>query len=364
MEKTIGVRPLIEADGVTKRYDGFTLNVVSLTVEPGQAVGFIGQNGAGKSTTIKALLGLIGIDGGEARVLGVPARDLRGAFSSVKEDIGVVFDTVSMPPHLKIGEVEKLMAAAYAAWDASAFDRYLDLFGLDRSKEVKGLSRGMGMKLSLACALSHDPRVLILDEATAGLDPMAREEVLDLLREFVAVEDDAGNPCHGILMSSHITSDLERIADEVVCIDEGRVVFALASEFVAVEDDAGNPCHGILMSSHITSDLERIADEVVCIDEGRVVFALAKDEICDAMGIARCRAADVDALASSALAGSGLRALRNEYGVDVLVPDRFAFASAFPQIPCDRTTIDDYMMLMLKGEVLPRGGSESRGGER
>ena len=317
MEKTIGVRPLIEADGVTKRYDGFTLNAVSLTVEPGQVVGFIGQNGAGKSTTIKALLGLIGIDGGEARVLGVPARDLRGAFSSVKEDIGVVFDTVSMPPHLKIGEVEKLMAAAYAAWDASAFDRYLDLFRLDRSKEVKGLSRGMGMKLSLACALSHDPRVLILDEATAGLDPMAREEVLDLLREFVAVEDDAGNPCHGILMSSHITSDLERIADEVVCIDEGRVV-----------------------------------------------FALAKDEICDAMGIARCRAADVDALASSALAGSGLRALRNEYGVDVLVPDRFAFASAFPQIPCDRMTIDDYMMLMLKGEVLPRGGSESRGGER
>lgn len=317
MEKTIGVRPLIEADGVTKRYDGFTLNAVSLTVEPGQVVGFIGQNGAGKSTTIKALLGLIGIDGGEARVLGVPARDLRGASSSVKEDIGVVFDTVSMPPHLKIGEVEKLMAAAYAAWDASAFDRYLDLFRLDRSKEVKGLSRGMGMKLSLACALSHDPRVLILDEATAGLDPMAREEVLDLLREFVAVEDDAGNPCHGILMSSHITSDLERIADEVVCIDEGRVV-----------------------------------------------FALAKDEICDAMGIARCRAADVDALASSALAGSGLRALRNEYGVDVLVPDRFAFASAFPQIPCDRMTIDDYTMLMLKGEVLPRGGSESRGGER
>ena len=317
MEKTIGVRPLIEADGVTKRYDGFTLSAVSLTVEPGQVVGFIGQNGAGKSTTIKALLGLIGIDGGEARVLGVPARDLRGASSSVKEDIGVVFDTVSMPPHLKIGEVEKLMAAAYAAWDASAFDRYLDLFRLDRSKEVKGLSRGMGMKLSLACALSHDPRVLILDEATAGLDPMAREEVLNLLREFVAVEDDAGNPCHGILMSSHITSDLERIADEVVCIDEGRVV-----------------------------------------------FALAKDEICDAMGIARCRAADVDALASSALAGSGLRALRNEYGVDVLVPDRFAFASAFPQIPCDRTTIDDYMMLMLKGEVLPRGGSESRGGER
>lgn len=317
MEKTIGARPLIEADGVTKRYDGFTLNAVSLTVEPGQVVGFIGQNGAGKSTTIKALLGLIGIDGGEARVLGVPARDLRGASSSVKEDIGVVFDTVSMPSHLKIGEVEKLMAAAYAAWDASAFDRYLDLFRLDRSKEVKGLSRGMGMKLSLACALSHDPRVLILDEATAGLDPMAREEVLDLLREFVAVEDDAGNPCHGILMSSHITSDLERIADEVVCIDEGRVV-----------------------------------------------FALAKDEICDAMGIARCRAADVDALASSALAGSGLRALRNEYGVDVLVPDRFAFASAFPQIPCDRMTIDDYMMLMLKGEVLPRGGSESRGGER
>ena len=317
MEKTIGVRPLIEADGVTKRYDGFTLNAVSLTVEPGQVVGFIGQNGAGKSTTIKALLGLIGIDGGEARLLGVPARDLRGASSSVKEDIGVVFDTVSMPSHLKIGEVEKLMAAAYATWDASAFDRYLDLFGLDRSKEVKGLSRGMGMKLSLACALPHDPRVLILDEATAGLDPMARDEVLDILRAFVAVED-----------------------------AEGRLRNA------------------ILMSSHITSDLEKIADEVVCIDEGRIVFSCAKDEITDLMGVARCRATELEEIMAGMQAPAVLRAMRHEYGIDVLVPDRFEFARSFPQIPCDRVTIDDYMMLSLRGEELELRGAALKGGER
>ena len=218
--------PLIEARNITKHYDGFTLQGVSLTVEPGQIVGFIGQNGAGKSTTIKALLGIIGIDAGDARILGVDARGLSGADAAVKERVGVVFDTVSMPPHIKIAEVGKLMDRAYQTWDARVFEEYLHRFKLDSKKAIKELSRGMGMKLSLACALAHNPQVLILDEATAGLDPMARDEVLDMLREFVAVEDAAGNPQHAILMSSHITSDLDKIADTVVCIDDGRIVFA------------------------------------------------------------------------------------------------------------------------------------------
>lgn len=308
---------LIEARGLIKRYDGFALQNVSFTVEPGQIVGFIGQNGAGKSTTIKALLGIIGLDGGEARVLGVSPRDMSGASAAVKERIGVVFDTVSMPPHMKISEVGKLMARVYETWDAAMFERYLERFKLDAGKAIRELSRGMGMKLSLACALSHGPAVLILDEATAGLDPMARDEVLDMLRDFVAVEDAAGNPCHAILMSSHITSDLDKIADEVVCIDEGRIV-----------------------------------------------FSCAKDEICDLMGVARCRAADVERLLSSPDAPAELRALHHDYGVDVLVADRFSFARAFPEIPCDRVSIDDYMALMLKGSVLhPRTGA-AKGGDR
>lgn len=320
----IGVEPvstpgsaLLEARGLIKRYDGFALQNVSFAVEPGQIVGFIGQNGAGKSTTIKALLGLIALDAGEARVLGVSPRELSASSAAVKERIGVVFDTVSMPPHMKVREVGKLMSRAYATWDASAFERLLIQFKLDGDKAIKELSRGMGMKLGLACALAHDPQVLILDEATAGLDPMARDEVLDMLREFVAVEDASGDPCHAILMSSHITSDLDKIADEVVCIDEGRIV-----------------------------------------------FSCAKDEICDLMGVARCRAAEVEHVLTSPSAPAELRVLHHDYGVDVLVPDRFEFARAFPEIPCDRVSIDDYMALMLKGSVLHPRGAAAKGGDR
>lgn len=316
MATTTAAAPLIEARGITKHYDGFTLQGVSLVVEPGQIVGFIGQNGAGKSTTIKALLGLIGLDGGEARILGVPAEGLAGSSADVKERIGVVFDTVSMPPHMKIGEVGKLMSRAYRTWDQAVFEKHLRRFKLDAGKAIKELSRGMGMKLSLACALAHDPRVLILDEATAGLDPMAREEVLDMLREFVAAEGPDGEPMRAILMSSHITSDLDKIADTVTCIDDGRIVF--------------------------TCD---------------------KDEICDLMGVARCRAAEVEQVLASASAPVEVRVLHHDYGVDVLVPDRFEFMRAFPQIPCDRVSIDDYMALMLKGAVLHPRAVVREGGD-
>lgn len=289
---------LIEATGLTKHYEGFSLDGVDLTVDDGEVVGFVGKNGAGKSTTIKALLGLIGVDAGEARLLGQVSTggDLA---PEVRERIGVVFDTVSVPPHLRVGDVGRLYGRAFRTWEGHAFARRLKDFGLDAGKQVKELSRGMGMKLSLACALSHGSSLLILDEATAGMDPMAREEVLDMLRDFVAA-----------------------------------------------------PGRAILMSSHITSDLERIADRVVCIDEGRIVFDLAKDAITDEMGVARCRVADFERIASSGFVPeSELRYQRHEYGIDVLVPDRYDFARRFPDVPCDRMTIDDYMTLMLKGGV-------------
>ena len=292
--------PLIEARGLIKRYDGFSLKKVGFTVGEGEIVGFIGKNGAGKSTTIKALLGVISLDGGSAKVLGSDSSTLTlGRNASVKERIGVVFATLAMPPHLKVSEVARMFSRAYHDWDQHAFDALVRRFDLPADKAVKDLSRGMGMKLSLVCALSHSPRVLILDEATAGLDPMARDEVLDILREFVE--------------------------------EPGRAVF---------------------MSSHITSDLEKIADRVICIDDGRIIFDRYKDEITDQMGIARCRTADFEVVASSGIIPEReLRYLRHDYGIDVLVPDRFAFAESFPQIPCDRMTIDDYMALTLKGGV-------------
>ena len=291
---------LIEARGLTKHYDGFSLEGVNLAVNEGEVVGFVGQNGAGKSTTIKALLGLIRVDGGEGSVLGTPSDELtRASGAATKERVGVVFDTVSLPGHLRVADVGRIYASAFASWDAHRFSQLTHDLGLDPKKAVKDLSRGMGMKLSLACALAHDPQVLILDEATAGLDPMARDEALERLRDFVA-----------------------------------------------------QPGHAILMSSHITSDLERIADRIVCIDAGRIVFDLEKDAITDSAGVARCRVADLERIASSGMIpDSELRYLRHDYGIDVLVPDRFAFAEMFPDIPCDRMTIDDYMALTLKGGV-------------
>lgn len=291
---------LIEARGLTKHYDGFSLEGVDLAVNEGEVVGFVGQNGAGKSTTIKALLGLIRVDGGEGSVLATPSDELtRASGAATKERVGVVFDTVSLPGHLRVADVGRIYASAFASWDAHRFSQLTHDLGLDPKKAVKDLSRGMGMKLSLACALAHDPQVLILDEATAGLDPMARDEALERLRDFVA-----------------------------------------------------QPGHAILMSSHITSDLERIADRIVCIDAGRIVFDLEKDAITDSAGVARCRVADLERIASSGMVpDSELRYLRHDYGIDVLVPDRFAFAEMFPDIPCDRMTIDDYMSLTLKGGV-------------
>ena len=291
---------LIEARGLTKHYDGFSLEGVDLVVNEGEVVGFVGQNGAGKSTTIKALLGLIRVDGGEGSVLGTPSDELtRASGAATKERVGVVFDTVSLPGHLRVADVGRIYASAFASWDAHRFSQLTRDLGLDPKKAVKDLSRGMGMKLSLACALAHDPQVLILDEATAGLDPMARDEALERLRDFVT-----------------------------------------------------QPGHAILMSSHITSNLERIADRVVCIDAGRIVFDLEKDAITDSAGVARCRVADLDRIASSGMVpDSELRYLRHDYGIDVLVPDRFAFAEMFPDIPCDHMTIDDYMSLTLKGGV-------------
>lgn len=295
-----GIGHLVEARGLVKHYPGFSLENVELTVEEGEVVGFVGQNGAGKSTTIKVLLGLVPVDGGSAKVLGVPSESLaQPSGSRTKEQIGVVFDTVSFPEHLKVADVGRILSTAYAGWEPHRFERYLREFGLDGGKRVKELSRGMGMKLSMACALSHGARLLVLDEATAGLDPMARDEVLDILRDFV-----------------------------------------------------GEPGRGILMSSHITSDLERIADRIVCIDGGKILFDLPKDAITDTMGIARCRVADLERIASSGIVpDSELRYLKHDYGIDVLVPDRYSFAQAMPDIPCDQMTIDDYLALVLKGGV-------------
>ena len=292
---------LINARGITKSYNGTAvLNEVSLSVPSGCVTGFIGVNGAGKTTTIRALMGLMELDAGTVVVFGEPfgpnADDATAR--RLKERIGVVFDTCPFIGDLPVKTAGTLMKASYPAWRQGRFEDLLDRFGLDPKKKIKDLSRGMGMKLQLACALAHDPDLLILDEATAGLDPMARDEILDLLRDFMT--------------------------------DDNR---------------------GILISSHITTDLEKIADRIVCIDQGRIAFDVEKDEITDLTGVARCRSAEFESVLASDLFESGeLKWMRQPMSIDVLVPDRFVFAKRFPNIACDRATIDDYMQLTLKGE--------------
>lgn len=291
---------LINVTNLGKRYDGFYLEDIGLAVEAGTVVGLIGSNGAGKTTTIKMLLGILQPDEGEGEVLGCSIG--KGMFleGSVKERIGVVLDTCAFPETSKVQDVATLGRFAYRNWDAKRFGALCERFELAPKKNVKELSRGMGMKLMLAFALSHDPELLVLDEATAGLDPMAREEVLDILRDFMKTED-----------------------------------------------------HAILLSTHITNDLEKIADEIICIDGGKLVFDLPKDEVCDVAGVAHCRQRDLELIRESAWAeDERMRKLKSGMAYDVLVPDRFAFAKAFPDIALDSASIDDYMTLTLKGEQL------------
>ena len=287
---------LLELKGISHAVsDRFSLRDVTLAVEPGQIVGFVGANGAGKTTTIRAALGLIKLDAGEVHLFGqrcgadAPDESQR----HLRSRVGLVLDTCPFPSTLKVGQIEALVGPAHPTWDRETFAGFINRFGLDPKTKVKDLSRGMGMKLQLACALSHNAKLLVLDEATAGLDPMAREELLDELLAFVA---------------------------------DGQ--------------------HSVLLSSHITSDLDRTADRVICIDNGSIIFDLPREDITDRAGIAHCTQSQAAELMACV---EGARAAHHAYSVDVLVPNRREALEAFPEIPCDRATIDDYLRLTLKG---------------
>lgn len=205
----------IEVQGLTKHYPGFTLDNVSFSVPAGSIVGFIGENGAGKSTTIKALLRLIRPEEGEISLLG---KKDGAAFREIKEQIGAAFDESYFPDNLRIKDVDRIMRSIFKTWESDKFLSYCRRFELPGKKTVKEFSRGMKMKLSIAAALSHQTKLLILDEATSGLDPVVRSEILDIFQEFIQEED------HTVFLSSHITSDIERIADYILLIHKGRIL--------------------------------------------------------------------------------------------------------------------------------------------
>ena len=206
----------IEIKGLEKRYDGFQLGSFDLTLPSGCIMGLVGENGAGKSTSIKLIMNAIGRDAGEISVLGVDNRS--AGFRDIKEDIGVVLDEAYFPEVMSARNVGKVMALTYKNWDAAAFEGYLKKFSLAPDKIFKDYSRGMRMKLAIAAALSHGAKLLILDEATSGLDPMARDELLDIFNDFTRDEN-----C-SILLSSHIVSDLEKICDYIAFLHKGRLV--------------------------------------------------------------------------------------------------------------------------------------------
>lgn len=201
---------------VSKDYPGFSLKDISFELPKGSVMGLIGQNGAGKTTTLKSILGLVSSEG-EIEILGsVSGKETLAK----KEEIGVVFDEMNFYETLTPEKTGKIFNKIYKNWDRKQYQEYLKKFQLPEKKEIKTFSKGMQVKLSLAVALSHHAKLLILDEATSGLDPVMRDEILDIFLDFVQDEE------HSILVSSHITSDLEKIADYITFIDNGRVLMS------------------------------------------------------------------------------------------------------------------------------------------
>ena len=207
----------IEVKNLTKKYDGFTLDHVSFAVPKGSIMGFIGQNGAGKTTTIKAMLNVIRVNEGSISLLG---KDWIKKEQEIKEDIAVVFDEIPFHDNFNGIALSRMFKGLYKKWDEETFFTYLERFQVPKKKKIGKLSKGMKMKLQIATALSHEAKLLIMDEATTGLDPIVRNEMLDVFREYL--QDDQNS----ILMSSHITSDLEKIADSVTFIDKGKILLS------------------------------------------------------------------------------------------------------------------------------------------
>lgn len=202
-----------------KKFDGFMLDHVSFQVPKGRIVGFIGENGAGKSTTINLILNELKKDSGEILVFGTDHKSY-----PLKEEIGVVFDECNFHEVFTAINIEKILSGVYQSWDKELYREYLKRFKIPENKPVGSFSKGMKMKLSIICALSHRPRLLILDEATTGLDPVVRDEILDLFLEFIQDEE------HSVFFSSHITSDIQKIADYVILIHQGKIIFEEAKD--------------------------------------------------------------------------------------------------------------------------------------
>ena len=205
-----------EIINLNKAYKGFALQNINLSLPKGYIMGFVGANGAGKSTTMGCLLGMIKPDSGSIKIFD---KDIKNITAADKEKIGVVMDGCPFAEVLNIKDIRRIVSSIYRTFDKAKFDSLVSRFGLPENKQIKEFSTGMRAKLNIAVALSHNAQLLVLDEATSGLDPVVRDEILDILQDFVCDEE------HSILISSHITSDLEKICDYIAFIRNGQIVF-------------------------------------------------------------------------------------------------------------------------------------------
>lgn len=277
----------IEVKDLTKRYDGFTLDNLSFNVPGGSIMGFIGQNGAGKTTTINTILNIVKPDSGTVKVFGLDhIRDEK----EIKKHIAAVFDELPFDDRLTASDINVIMREIYDQWDSEKFFAFLDRFQLPKKKKFGKFSKGMKMKMQIAAALSHNAKLLIMDEATTGLDPVVRNEILDIFFEFLQDEE-----------------------------------------------------HSILMSSHITSDLEKIADSVTFIDKGKLLISGYKDDILESHAILRCSRADYEAIDKSDIVSARI----NDFSIDVMVSDADGCRRRYPGIITDKANLDDIMLFYV-----------------
>lgn len=280
----------IEIDHLTKHYPDFTLNDITLHIPSGSIVGVIGENGAGKSTLIRSMLGIIHCDAQHLQYFG---QNFRENEKEIKEQIAVIFDHTHFNQKFTPKFIGSLMSRTYRNWNMETYQNYLSHFHIPPTKRLEKFSRGMKMKLEFAIAFSHDARLLILDEATSGLDPIVRDDVLSMIRTFTEEED------HTVLISSHITSDLDKIADYIAYIHEGRLVFMKSCE--EIQED-----HGVI---HAGKDL---------------LTALNSEDV--------------------------IAYIKEPYSYSILISHRSSIQQTFPDLEIQRPSVEELMLFYAKGE--------------
>lgn len=282
---------ILEIKNIKKAYDGFTLQSLSMDIPKGCIVGFVGENGAGKTTTIKAIMDMISLDEGSITIFG---KDSKKDGKQIRQEIGAVLAESSFPEYMTPKQIAKVLSSMYQQWDDHLYQSYLTQFQLPAEKQIKTYSKGMRMKLNIAMALAHHPKLLIMDEATSGLDPIVREEILDVFLDFIQDEE------HAVFLSSHITSDIEKVADYIAFLHQGRLVLYEEKDTILSQ-------YGILKTT---------AEK----------FALLQP--CDYVNYRK-----------------------SNYSLEILVKDQEDIKRRFPKEIVDHASLEDIMLFTVKGEV-------------